>query len=139
MGASPAALLCYWPYRRQAYNQNASILAEHGISPRQVPAFLSEQAVASLCKPAAILACFPRCDAGTASTINADDDMDESLLPDDDPPRTCRCNLVPPSPSPQLCPSSPSLMSPAALYHELCLALYCLLCIACSIGRPCVI
>ena len=48
---------------------NAGILAELGISSQRIPTSLSDRATAGFCKSAAILACFPRCDAGTVDTV----------------------------------------------------------------------
>ena len=70
------------------FTTNAGILGGLGISPQQIPACLSDPAIVGLCRSAAILACFPRCDVGTTYTtnaVNADDDVDEPSLLDDDP------------------------------------------------------
>ena len=112
MGASQAALRYHCntmaiqaPCLQATYAGPCRIAVSMGISLQQFPAFLSEKAVAGLWKSAAIdiLACFPKCDAGIASTFNADDNMDGPLLHDDLPSHV-PMQSDSSQPSPQICP-----------------------------------
>ena len=60
---------------------NARILARLGISSHRIPAFLSEQAIDGLRKSAAILACFPKYDAGESHSPEPRSDTPDHSMP----------------------------------------------------------